>query len=297
MENLWHHVFYEALHAPPECHPIMLSEPPHNTRQLREQTAETLFETFNCPAMYMANQAVLAMYSTGKTTGVVLDCGQGMTNVVPVFEGFSVDHAMLRQDFGGKEITDHLMSLLLKKGHNLAFNYREEVVKIKETLCYISQPTKVEEKDQASSDPETKTYELPDGSKIDLNEELFQAPEVLFKPGLLTGDETQEDKGVINMLNNSVTKCEPGYHRPLFRNIVLAGGGSMFPGLPERVYHQVEAVAPQGMKVKVAAAPERHLAVWTGGSILASLPNFQTMWIKKKDYCEVGPSVIHRKCF
>ena len=171
------------------------------------------------------------------------------------------------------------------------------MVKIKETLCYISQPTKVEEKDQASSDPETKTYELPDGSKIDLNEELFQAPEVLFKPGLLTGDETQEDKGVINMLNNSVTKYEPGYHRPLFRNIVLAGGGSMFPGLPERVYHQVEAVAPEGMKVKVAAAPERHLAVWTGGSILASLPNFQTMWIKKKDYCEVGPSVIHRKCF
>lgn len=290
LEKVWHYAFYDGLQVPPEGHPIMMSEPPHYTRQEREKTAETLFETFNFPAMYMANQAVLAMYSTGRTTGVVLDCGAGMTNVVPVFEGFSVDHAMLRQDFGGRELTDHLVGLLSERGYNLiSAADRPEVIKIKHSLCYVSQDTSAETAIE-------KTYELPDGTKITLKDELFLCPEVLFQPTMLTNVQAKPN-GVLDMLYNSVTKCEPGYHKPLFKNMVLAGGSSLFPGLADRLGHQMAARAPEGMQVKVIAAPERYLAVWIGGSILASLPNFQTMWIKRQDYLEVGASVIHRKCF
>ncbi|KAL0369325.1 UNVERIFIED_CONTAM: actin [Sesamum calycinum] len=84
---------------------------------------------------------------------------------------------------------------------------------------------------------------------------------------------------------------------PLYGNIVLSGGSTMFPGFADRMSKEITGLAPRSMKIKVVAPPERMYSVWIGGSILASLSTFQQMWISKGEYDESGPAIVHRKCF
>ena len=87
MEKLWHHLFYNEMIVAPEDHPILLSEWSFTPKINREKTIEIMFETFNTPAVYLASQAVLALYASGRTSGVMVDSGEGATSVVPVYEG------------------------------------------------------------------------------------------------------------------------------------------------------------------------------------------------------------------
>jgi len=91
--------------------------------------------------------------------------------------------------------------------------------------------------------------------------------------------------------------CDIDIRKDLYGNILLSGGTTMFPGMAARVLREVTALAPATMKIKVIAPPERKYSVWIGGSILASLPIFQEMWISKEEFDQFGPAIVHRKCF
>ena len=138
-----------------------------------------------------------------------------------------------------------------------------------------------------------KSYELPDGQVITIGNERFRCPEVLFKPSLVG----MESDGIHTLTYNSIMKCDVDIRKDLYGNIVLSGGTTMFTGIAERMTKEIVALAPQSMKIKVVAPPERKYSVWIGGSILASLSTFQQMWISKQEYDESGPSIVHRKCF
>jgi actin-related protein len=74
----------------------------------------------------------------------------------------------------------------------------------------------------------------------------------------------------------------------------------MFPGFVDRMRTEVAALAPQmasGASVSVHALPDRDVAVWRGGGVLAGMPTFKQMWVTRADYDEMGPSVVHKKCF
>lgn len=162
---------------------MLLTEAPLNPRQNRDIAAQIFFETFNVPAFFTSVQAVLSLYSSGRTTGIVLDSGDGVTHAVPVFEGFSMPHAVRRIDLAGRDITDHLQLLLRKAGHNLHTSAEKEVVRtIKEKTCYLALNPAKEEKDQSGAWEE---FRLPDGKVIQLGTERFLAPEILFNPELV----------------------------------------------------------------------------------------------------------------
>ncbi|KAI8908125.1 hypothetical protein PhCBS80983_g04564 [Powellomyces hirtus] len=292
MERIWGFVYEEELRILSEEHPVLLTEAPQNPRSNRDQAAQILFETFNVPALFTSIQAVLALYASGRTTGVVLDIGDGVTHSVPVYEGFTMPHAVQRIDLAGRDVTDHLNLLLRKSTASPTFttSAEKEIVRvIKEKTCYVAQNPIKEEKESAGKQM-FDTFVLPDGNPLKIHNERFRAPEILFQPDLIG----LEFPGVHQLVVDSINKADMDLRKHLFGNIVLSGGTTLTRGFGDRLLSEVKRLALKDLKIRILAPPERRWSTWIGGSILAGLSTFKKMWVSAEEWQE-DQEIIHKK--
>ena len=92
MENILHHTFYNELRVAPEENPVLLTEVPLNPKANRERMTQIIFETFNVHAMYMATQTTLSLYASERTTGLVMDSGDGVSHSAQLRRSRSASH-------------------------------------------------------------------------------------------------------------------------------------------------------------------------------------------------------------
>ncbi|MEN2495398.1 MAG: actin [Marteilia pararefringens] len=295
MISIWHHVIYNDLRVEPSLYNVMLTEAPMNPKRNREKMADVFFTVFEAQGVNIQIQAVLGLYADARTTGMVLDSGDGVTHTVPIYEGFAIQNGMHRLNMAGRTTTDALMKNLGEVGVMLSTSAEAEVVRIlKEKHCWVALDYEktMEEYNKDPSKFEC-LAELPDKEIIDLKYSAFKAPECLFKPSM-SGVEAQ---GISEMTLESIKKCDMDIRLSMYTAIVATGGNTLLKGFPERVQKDIDDRTAQNLKVKVNASPQRKFSVWIGGSILASLSTFSSSWIPRSEFDESGSAIVHRKCF
>lgn len=185
-----------------------MTEAPLNPKQNRERMTQIMFETFNVPCLYVSVQGVLALYSSGRTSGLVLDSGEGISHTIPIYEGYAVPHAIQRVPLAGKHVTEYLRAQLSRKGVSLESDVARE---IKEKLCYSVTNYEEALKEAEETHANEKTYDLPDGKKVSLGAERFRSTEVLFQP-TLAGIELD---GLPKYCFDSIMKCDVDVRKEL----------------------------------------------------------------------------------
>lgn len=289
LESLLRHVFDKDLKVPFEEHAVLLSDPPLSPNTNREKYAEFMFETLGTPAMHIAKQSVLSVYSYGRTSGLVVDSSHGSSHIVPVHNGHQLPRETCRVGYGGQSLNIYLTNMLQNAGQTVPGGgiLDDSVLHdIKKKCCYVPVDPNVETRRGHVE------YSLSKGKAISLSKEQCLCPEALFRPDLLGSPEP----GLPTLIMNSVNRCSVLLKSEMLENILVCGGSTMFTGVPERLQREMDHLVPMS-STRVVAAPERQNTVWVGGSILASLEAFQSLWVRKQEYEERGAFVIYRKCF
>jgi actin beta/gamma 1 len=295
MTKIWHHAFYDELRIKPEEHPVLLTEPPLNPRFNREKTTQIMFDNFDVPALHLSASAILSLCASGRTTGLVIDSGDGVTSIVPVYESSVLEHAAWNMPLAGRDLSFYLMMLLRERGISIyAADERDIVRVIKEAFSYVPLDFN-NEVEKFANDPTSfdKHFELPDGNVIAIGEERFRCPEALFDPSVCGID----SEGIHTLTYNCIMKTDVDVQKEMFSNIMMAGGTTMIHGMRERISKEIINIVPGSMNVTLRAPPDRCYSTWIGGSIIASLSTFSEQYITKSEYEEYGSKIVHRKCF
>ncbi|MHA1242271.1 MAG: actin, cytoplasmic 2, partial [Promethearchaeota archaeon] len=259
-------------------HPLF----PHNDLK---KLFELFLEHYQCNAFYPVLDSMLTLYAGGFRTGLVIEIGDSLTRIVPIYEGYKLDHAIRILEIGGRTLTKFMEKILGAKGYSSDSSIRKELVRaLKEKACFVSLDYK---EDLKRVEQYEKQYSLPDGSTISLARERFEVPELLFSPSM-----ELEEVSLPEAIMDVIEMCDLDVRPDLLNNIFLSGGSSMFPNLKSRIYLELELELARRKKksqvIKIIAPRERIFSVWVGGSILGMIPEFEQNWITRAKYFTDG---------
>jgi actin-related protein len=294
-------------------HPILVTEPSLHNKEHRMKMATHFFEKHQVPAFFICKSTVLAAFANGRSTCVVLESGANTTYATPIQDGYALQPSMIKCDVGGNYLTGVVSDTLTKMGISVTpryactkktvngqviVDYQEYELTTPSYEAYCKQEITCEVKEALLSflpDASKVEYELPDGKKINLGEEAYKIPELMF-----TGTSKENSFiGVHKMIAEAIMRSDLDIRKELYANIVVTGGNTLIPGFVERVQQLVSENSITGGKTKVIyhiIPSERQLSPWLGGSILSSLGSFQQMWMSKQEFDEHGAIMIERKC-
>lgn len=288
----------------PKDHKILLTEPPLNPKENQKKMLEVMFETYNFSAAKVGIQAMLVLYAQGLLSGVVLDSGDGVTHVVPVWEGICPPNLIKRLNVAGRHMTRYLIKLLQVRGYNFNRSADFETVRqIKEKVCYVGYDLAIEKQLALETTTLVQNYTLPDGRVIKVSSERYEAPEVIFNPALIDS----EQMGMQHLLFNMIQEADIDLRSTFYKHIVLSGGSTMYPGLPSRLEKEMKQLYLENVlkgdksrlakfKLRIEDPPRRKHMVFLGGSVLADImkdrPEF---WISREEWAEQGDRIIGTK--
>ncbi|GMI12407.1 hypothetical protein TrLO_g13368 [Triparma laevis f. longispina] len=279
-------------------HPILISEPPLADKDSREKLTEIMFEVFKVQGVCFCNSSVLSLFASGRTRGMVVECGSGKTHAVPIFEGFSLPHAILNLPAAGQDVTEYLQKNIKDKlGYNVVKDMKHSLANCLPVTGPNALLSKVE-------------YSLPDGTPISIDGVYTSSCcDLLFNPDDYGIDNV--DGGIGEMVGKCMGMVDKDVRLDMERNVVVAGGTTMIDGFTERLKEEI--LKSEGMEDcaqlnvipdKTGREPgynsQRKHAAWIGGSIMASLDTFSSIQITKQDYEDSGANgeykkLVHRK--
>ena len=318
IERLWQRSIYSLMRVEPQEHTFLLTEPPMNPPENREQMAEIMFETFDVKGLYIGVQAVLALFGSNSytenknLTGTVIDSGDGVTHIIPIAHGYVISSCIKHIPIAGRDITKYIVKSLKDRKEPIHPEDLMDVSReIKEQFCYVCRDMEKEVK--YFQDPASEKFRVYSGLgkttgkqlNIKIGTERFLGPEVFFSPAKLTKD---WDKPIDECVDSTIQNCPIDVRRDLYSNIVLSGGTTLFKNFNKRLgdemqariddrlgrYEQMSGIRPAPIRCKISDLPTQRYAVWFGASMFASSPSFKNVVHTREQYLEYGPSIARR---
>jgi len=241
LEALWEHIFRNVLGVEQEELPVLIADSlplGQAAYPSRQWVTEVMFEKLKVKSLAIFNTAVLSLFSTGRTRGLVVESGEGLTQAVPVFEGFAIPHAIFKMEVAGQDITSKVQKLMEHDedgGREFAGSFTT-MQALKEKVCSVALDSKSATKGLDTADEESRSFELPDGKIIRVNQQIRQgAPEVLF------GADKPDAPAVQKICMEAINTCDLDFRQDLIRSLVVAGGTSMLPGLAPRLRSELSS--------------------------------------------------------
>lgn len=315
MERYWQRSIHDVLRVESHSHNFLLTEPPMNTPENREQMAEIMFETFNVKGLYIGVQATMALFASGvtnrqdSTTGLVIDSGDGVTHIIPIAHGFVINSCIKHIPICGRDITKFVMHKIKQRNDQIQQeDLMDTARKVKESYCHVSLNPEASAKKFA--DPRSDAWKVYQGVgkatgqpiTVRVGEEQYLGPEAFFNPKKLVKN---WDKPLDEMIDTTVQTCPIDVRRGLYSHIVLSGGSTLFPGFSQRLqglvqervnsrlsrYASESGTVSKPIPVQIKSADYQRYAVWLGASMLASGSTFAQSVHTREQYQEYGPSI------
>lgn len=200
---------------------------------VRQKLTELMFEIFNALSFFLANQCALSILSLGRTTGLALDVGHGVTQLSPVYECYTQPHGSKRIELGGQDLTDWMLKMLSEKnGYDFnSVDERKTIEEVEEKNVFVALDYETEIFNSKNSPSRPIICQMPNGTNVELTSEVFRCPELLFKPQL----NGRQCNGIDRELFDSLNLCCVELRKKLYENIVVVGGSSSMSSFYQRL--------------------------------------------------------------